>query len=140
MIKRIKERIVGITGSASGATSVLGSWQICHNVCLGIVAFLGVIGITVTGMPLMFLTKVAVPFWITAFVLLLVTIGLYVKKKCISKNLIMFNSGLIVAGIPFQPLQDFRILFWSLGGVLAIAAIGLFVKGKIRKKQNERKT
>lgn len=134
MIKKLKEKIIGATGSVSGATSILGSWQICHNVCLGIVAFLGVLGITVVGMPLVFLTKVAIPFWITAFVLLLVIIGLYVKKKCISKNLIMFNSGLIIAGVPFQPLQDFRILFWSLGGVLALTATVIFIKGKIQKK------
>lgn len=132
MIKNLKEKIIGVTGSASGVTSILGSWQICHNICLGIVAILGIIGITVAGMPLLFLTKLAVPFWTVAFLLLLVAIGLHFKKKCISKNLILFNSGLIIAGIPFQPLQKFSIGFWIIGGALATIAIVIFVKNKIQ--------
>ena len=111
MIKNIKEKMISATGSISGTASVLGSWQICHNVCLGIVALLSILGITIVGMPLEFLTKVAVPFWTIAFLLLLVTIGLYIKKKCISRNLLIFNSGLIIAGIPFAPLQRFSVLF-----------------------------
>lgn len=134
MIKNIKERLIGATGSVSGATSVLGSWQVCHNLCLGVIALLGILGITVIGMPLMFLTKIAVPFWIVAFLLLLITIGFYVKKKCISNRLIMFNSGIIIAGIPFKPLQMFSTLFWVVGGALAIAGLSLFVKDKIQKR------
>lgn len=134
MIKNIKEKLIGATGSLSGTTSILGSWQVCHNLCLGVIALLGILGITVIGMPLMFLTKIAVPFWIAAFVLLLVTIGFYIKKKCISNRLIMFNSGIIIAGIPFKPLQTFSALFWIVGGTLAIAGISLFVKDKIQKR------
>lgn len=134
MIKNIKEKLVSATGSVSGATSIFGSWQVCHNLCLGVIAFLGLLGITVIGMPLMFLTKVAIPFWIAAFLLLLVTIGFYVKKRCISSRLIMFNSGLIIAGIPFQPLQAFSKFFWFARGTLAFAGISLFVKDKIQKR------
>jgi hypothetical protein len=134
MIKKIKEKIIGTTGSISGAASVMGSWQICHNICLGIVALLALLGITVVGMPLAFLTRLAVPFWSVAVALLLVTIILYVKKKCISKNLIMFNSGLIIAGVPFQVLQNFQIFFWVIGGVLALTATGIFIKNKIKKR------
>lgn len=135
MVKNIKEKLITATGSASGATSILGSWQVCHNLCLGVIALLGFLGITVIGMPLMFLTKIAVPFWIAAFILLLVTISIYVKKRCVSNRLIMFNSGLIIAGIPFQPLQGFSTMFWLIGGTLAIAGISLFVKDKIQKKR-----
>lgn len=134
MIKGIKEKIIGLTGSASGITSVLGSWQICHNVCLGLVALLGVIGITVVGMPLAFLTKVAVPFWTAAFGLLLIIIFLYFKKRCISIKQIMFNSGLIIAGTPFQAIENFRILFWIVGGSLVFVSVSLFVKGKIQRR------
>lgn len=134
MIKNIKERLIGATGSVSGAASILGSWQVCHNICLGIIALLAVLGITVIGMPLAFLTTLAVPLWTIAAVLLLVTIAFYIKKKCISKNLIMFNSGLIVAGIPFGPVQDFRMLFWIIGWILAVASIYIFVKSKIQKR------
>ena len=87
-----------------------------------------------TGMPLLFLTKVAVPFWIAAFVLLVVTIVIYLKKKCISPKLIIFNSGLIIAGIPFQPLQKFSKIFWVIGGLLAVLSISLFIKDKIKAK------
>lgn len=138
MIKHIKEKIIGATGSVSGAASVLGSWQVCHNICLGIVALLSIIGITVVGMPLLFLTKVAVPLWIAAFALLLVTIGIYLKKKCISPKLIIFNSGLIIAGIPFQPLQRFSKIFWAIGGLLAVLSIYLFIKDKIKAKKVKR--
>ncbi len=138
MIKHIKEKIIGATGSVSGAASVLGSWQVCHNICLGIVALLSIIGITVVGMPLLFLTKVAVPLWIAAFALLLVTIGIYLKKKCISPKLIIFNSGLIIAGIPFQLLQRFSKIFWAIGGLLAVLSIYLFIKDKIKAKKVKR--
>ena len=137
MIKRIKEKIIGTTGSISGAASILGSWQICHNICLGIIALLAILGITVVGMPLLFLTKLAIPFWTIAFVLLLIIIGIYIKKKCISKNLIMFNSGLIIAGIPFQFLDSFRILLWIIGGILVITSTSIFIKNKIQKRMRK---
>lgn len=126
-----KEKVVGALGSVSGLASFFGSWQVCHNVCLGIIALLSVVGITVTGMPLFFLTKVAVPFWIAAVVLLLVTIIIYTQKPCISRNLIIFNSGLIISGVPFQPLQKFSVWFWIIGGLVALTGIVLFVRDKI---------
>lgn len=135
MIKNTKEKLIGATGSVSGAASILGSWQVCHNVCLGIIALLGLIGITVVGMPLLFLTKIAVPIWIIAVVLLALTIWIYTSRKCISKNLIIFNSGLIIAGTPFQQVQQFSLYFWTIGGVLAAIGISLFIKEKIQKKK-----
>ena len=135
MIKNLKEKAIGATGSVSGAASILGSWQVCHSICLGIIAVLGIIGITVVGMPLLFLTKVAVPLWSIAVLLLLATIMIYRSRKCISKNLIILNSGLIIAGIPFQPLQKFSILFWTIGGFIAAAGVFLFVKEKISNKK-----
>ena len=102
MFSNIKERSIGTTGSISGAASILGSWQICHNVCLGLIALLSVIGITVAGMPLLFLTKLAIPLWTVAVILLGITTWFFIKKKCISGKLIIINSGLIIAGIPFQ--------------------------------------
>jgi len=134
MIRKIKEKLVGTTGSISGVASIMGSWQVCHSICLGIVALLALLGITVVGMPLAFLTKVAIPLWSIAAALLIITIALYIKKKCISKNLIMFNSGLIIAGIPFQALQDFQVFLWVIGGTLALIATSIFIKGKIQKR------
>lgn len=133
MIKNIKEKMIGAGGSISGAASILGSWQICHNVCLALIASLAIIGITVTGMPLAFLTKAAVPLWTVAFILLLIMIGFYLRKRCISGRLIILNSGLILAGVPFKSLQAFSKVFWVSGGVLAALGISLFIKDKIIK-------
>ncbi len=134
-MKNLKEKTFGAAGSISGIASIFGSWQVCHSICLGIIALLSIVGITITGMPLFFLTKVAVPFWIAAFVLLVITILIYTRKKCISRNLILFNSGLIIAGVPFQPLQKFSIFFWIVGGLIALTGVFLFVKDKFRHKK-----
>lgn len=132
---KIREKAVGVTGSVSGAASVLGSWQVCHNVCLGLIALLSVMGITLTGMPLLFLTKVAVPLWLIAVALLGVVMYFYVNRHCISKNLILFNSGLIIAGVPFKALQQYQQPFWVVGGGLALAGIALYIKGRVKKKK-----
>ncbi len=135
---KIKEKAMGVTGSVSGAASILGSWQVCHSVCLGLIALLSVMGITLTGMPLLFLTKIAVPLWLIALALLGVVLYFYVKRHCISKNLILLNSGLIIAGTPFQAVRQYQQAFWIIGGGIALVGIALFAKGKIKKKKCKR--
>jgi hypothetical protein len=132
MIRNAKEKIIGATGSLSGIASILGSWQACHSVCLTLVGLLSILGITVVGMPLAFLTEVAIPVWIAAVILLVVVAILYIKKRCISSRLLMLNSGLIIAGIPFPFLQQFTKVFWIIGGVLVMIGISLFVKDKLQ--------
>ena len=141
MKKNFKEKLIGATGSISGAASVLGSWQICHNVCLGLIALLSVVGITITGMPLLFLTTIAVPMWTAAVVLLLITLFFYFKMHCISSRLIMLNAGLIIAGVPFQAVQKYNIYFWLVGGAISVTAIALFITDKIEQRRyaNEKK-
>ena len=130
----IKEKILGGTGSISGALSFLGSYQVCHNACLALVAFLTFLGFAVAGMPLLFLTKIAVPFWIAASSLLIMTIILKYKKIMnFSNKMILFNSGLIIAGVPFQQLQEFNYVFWIIGGVLVTFSIGWYLYEKIVK-------
>ena len=136
--RRFKEKVIGLGGSLSGVTSFLGSYQVCHNLCMGAIALLSVIGIAVVGMPLLFLTKVAVPFWIAAVSLLLVTLFVYLKKRCLSGKLLVFNSGLVVAGVPFRELQHFSLLFWSVGGALVTLSLILFLKDKISQKRQRR--
>ncbi|NOZ81346.1 MAG: hypothetical protein GXP63_06775 [DPANN group archaeon] len=131
----LDERIAGASGGISGAASILGSWQICHGVCLGIISLLGVIGITLTGMPLAFLTKIAVPIWLIAVALLGVVLYFYLTRHCISRNLILINTGLIVAGTPFLALQPYQVWFWIVGGSIAVSGVGLFVKDKLTKKK-----
>ena len=130
MGKNVQEKLMTATGTLSGAASVLGSWQICHSVCLGIIALLSVLGIAIIGMPLLFLTKIAVPLWSMALVILVLTLIIYLRKKCISKKMIVFNSGLLIAGIPFPSLQRFSIVFWITGGLVASFAIIWYIKDK----------
>ena len=130
----IKEKILGGTGSISGALSFLGSYQVCHNACLALVAFLTFLGFVVAGMPLLFFSKIAVPFWIAAISLLIMTIILKYKKIMnFSNKMILFNSGLIIAGVPFQQLQEFNYVFWIIGGVLVTFSIGWYLYEKIVK-------
>lgn len=135
MAKNIQEKVIAASGTLSGATSILGSWQICHSICLGLIALLSVIGITVVGMPLLFLTKIAVPLWSIAFVILMATFILYLKKRCISKRMIIFNSGLLIAGIPFAAVQKFAVVFWSIGGLVAFIAIMWFIQEKLQRRK-----
>ncbi len=135
---KIREKAVGVIGGVSGisgAASVLGSWQVCHSVCLGLIALLSVVGITLTGMPLLFLTKIAVPLWLIAVALLGVVLCFYFRMHCISRNLILLNSGLIIAGIPFTKLQQYQQAFWAIGGSVALAGIALYVKSRVKKKK-----
>lgn len=130
---KLIERTGSVSSTISGTMGFLGGYQVCHNVCLGIIALLSLIGITVAGMPLLFLQKVAIPFWIAAVVLLGVTMAFYLKKKCISKNLIIFNSGIIIAGIPFQQLQGFTKIFWIMGGSLIVLSLIFYLRSKINR-------
>ncbi len=131
----IKEKSLSITSSASGVMGFLGGYQVCHNICLGIIALLSIIGITLVGMPLLFLTKVAIPFWTAAVVLFGVTMVFYFKSKCISKNLLLFNGGIIIAGVPFQQFQNFTTIFWIVGGSFIIMSVLLYIKDKLNKKK-----
>ncbi len=124
MISNIKEKIFGASGSLTGTLGFLGSYQVCHNTCTALVAFLTFLGFAVAGMPLLFLTKVAIPFWSAAFLLLAITIILKYKKIIhISDKIILFNSGLIIAGTPFQQVQQFNYIFWITGAVLIALSI-----------------
>lgn len=131
----VKEKLVGSVGAASGITSALGGYQVCHQLCMTVIALLGVLGITVAGMPLMFLTKVAIPFWIAAVAMLGVLGYFHIKMKCVSGKLLVFNSGLIIAGVPFAPLNQYPAVLWSIGGTLVIVAIGLHLRDRHGKKK-----
>jgi len=140
MSLNIKEKILGATGSLTGSLSFLGSYQVCHNACLALVTFLTFLGFTVAGMPLLFLTKVAVPFWIFAVSLLIIMLALNYKKIIhLSNKMLLFNSGLIIAGIPFQQLQQFNYIFWIIGGILVVFSIGWYVYDKSTKMRGEQK-
>ena len=127
----IKEKAATISSSLSGSLSFLGGWQVCHNLCLGIIALLSIIGITVVGMPLLFLNQYAIYFWSAAVLILIPTLILYWKnRKCISVKLILFNMGIVIASVPFVP-QAYQFLFWLIGGGLMLSGTWLFLKPKL---------
>jgi len=135
-MNNIKDKILSASGSLTGSLSFLGSYQVCHNACLALVAFLTFLGFTVAGMPLLFLTKVAIPFWIAAVLLLSIMMTLKYKKIIhISDKVILLNSGLIIAGVPFQQVQNFNYVFWIAGGVLVISSIGWYIYDKVNYKK-----
>ncbi|HIH43766.1 MAG TPA: hypothetical protein HA257_01370 [Candidatus Methanoperedenaceae archaeon] len=129
----MKERLLGTGGCFSGATSLLGSWQVCHNLCLGAIALLSILGITLTGMPFLFLQDYALPFWLIAVSLLSVTLFLRLRgMKCVNERMLLLNSGLIVAGMPF--FVEYSTSFYLIGGFLVAFSIFLFIKERTSSK------
>jgi len=132
--KTHKERFLSVFGSLSGSLSFLGGWQVCHNVCLGVIALLSLIGITVVGMPLLFLTQYTIYFWSIAVLILIPTLILYWKdKKCMSAKLLLFNLGIIIASVPFAEMQPYQIAFWAFGGILIAGSVWMFMEPRLRK-------
>ncbi len=132
-IQTITEKVIAPVSTMTGFTSILGSWQICHNLCLAIIAVLSIIGITVTGFPLLFLTRIAVPLWSIAALLFIFTFVMYLVKRCVSPKLLLFNAGLIIAGIPFEILQPIAVVFWLIGGLLVVLSIVLFACARAKR-------
>ncbi len=128
-----KEKATSLSGGISGTVGVLGSYQVCHSICLGIIYLLSFIGITLVGMPLLFLTKVAVPFWIAAVLLLILAIVFYVKRRCISKNMLFLNSGLIIAGTPSQLVGYFSRYFLIIGTIVLLIGLFFVIRDKARR-------
>ena len=128
-----KGKMLSLFSGISGGLSFLGGWQICHNLCLGIVAVLSLIGITIVGMPLLFLTRYALYFWLAAVLILMPTLIMYWKnRKFMSKNLIMLNIGIIIAATPFNSLQPYQLLFRIAGGALVVASVVLFLRNRFK--------
>ncbi len=129
----LKEKILSFGSGISGLMGVFSSWTVCHSVCTAAIALLAIIGITVTGMPLLFLQSVAVPFWTAAVILFAVLLFLKLRKMgCLSGKMLTLNAGLIVFATPLQPLQQFSLLFRVAGSVLILAAVVMFVRSRIR--------
>jgi hypothetical protein len=134
----LTEKVAGAGSSTSGVLSFLGGYTICHNICLGLIAGLSLVGISVTGMPLEFLQPYAIPLWSLAVVLLGVSAFLYFRKKCISQHLLVANTGLLIAATPFPELAFLQWVFWIFGfGLLAVAVYNYLVEKK-KKKVNQK--
>lgn len=130
-----KEKGLAAASGVSGSLSFLGGWQICHNLCLGIIALLGFFGIAVQGMPLLFLTQYSIYFWSAAAIFLIPTLIMrFSKNCCMPKNLVLFNIGIVIFSIPF--LQELSLVFWTIGGLFIILSAISFLKNRGREKIN----
>ena len=131
MDSHTSNRLVSRLGGISGVASALGSWQVCHTVCLGIVTLLAGIGITLTGMPLSFLTTIAKPVWSIAVVHFFIMMYLSRKHHCVSNKLILLNAGFLIIGIPF--IQKVSLMYYSIGGTLISIALFLYAQTLFKK-------
>lgn len=115
----MKDKLSSIVSSLTGLSGAASSYNTCHSICLAAIAMLSVIGITVSGLPLMFLQAWAPYLWTVGLVFLLFTVYLYMNKKCISQKLLTANTGFLVIGFPFY--QD--ILLWIIGAPIVASAL-----------------
>ena len=118
----IKEKALSATGSVSGLSGIFSSYTACHNLCITAISLLSVIGITIAGMPLLFLQKIATPLWTAGLVLFGITAYLFYRHKSQNKGTIIANFGLLLAGTPFVQETDYKIYFWTAGAIIIIAA------------------
>ena len=105
--------------------------------CLAVIAILSAVGITIVGMPFLFLAEYAVYFWSLALLLLAPTLIMYWRnRKCMSVKLILLNVGIVIASVPFSWLQIYQVAFWTVGGALIAASAILFLGGKFSGLKN----
>ena len=134
-----KEKYINYFSSLSGVSGVFSSYQVCHSICLGVIALLSLIGITLVGFPLLFLQKWALPLWSIALVLFSISIILNLKHKHISRNLLIFNFGAIIVGIPFENLAFLRIYFLIIGFSIIGFSLYLIIKKKFWRNEVEQR-
>lgn len=77
------KKILGIGGGVLAAGGGAGAWGVCHTICTAAIVALGAVGITVTGMPLMFLNNpyVYVPLFVVGIGLMGVSIYFWKRSK-----------------------------------------------------------
>lgn len=81
----MREKITNLLGGVSGGAGLLGAFSVCHNICLGVIALLGLIGITLIGMPFLgvftFFEKYSLLFISVGLVSLSLSVFLYISHK-----------------------------------------------------------
>lgn len=131
-----KKGYLSYLSSVSGVSGAFSSYQVCHSICLGVIAVLSLIGISLTGMPLLFLQKLALPLWTIGLALFGIALLLYTRHKdCMPKNLLIFNSGALITGIPFDSLASFRKYFLVIGFSIIAVSIYLIIKKKMERRK-----
>jgi len=119
----------------SGCASILGSWQICHNLCLSLIGLLSTFAIVLQSMPLLFLNRFQWPFWIVAISLfgVLLLVRFKIKMACITNRGIIGNTGLLLAGFPLgNTLTQIAGLF-----IVIIVLVWYLASLTIKKENNQ---
>jgi len=130
-----KEKLLGPANGIFGGMSIISSYNVCHSVCMSLISVLTFFGIAVAGMPLAFLTPYQIYFWTFGIVILAIALILHkIKGPCISKHMILANSGLLLAGIPFA--NKFYKLFLMFGFAIVAIAIAWWANERWMRKKS----
>lgn len=128
-------RTAQAASGASGFLSFLGGYNVCHSVCMALVAGLALIGISVQGLPLAFLVPYAIPLWLIGLGMFGIASWFYLTRKCISRNMMAANAGLLIAGASFRELEPIQPALWAIGfGLAGIAVYNHFAEKGIAKE------
>ena len=123
-------KISGYFGFISGTGSIISAHNVCHSICMAVVALFSVFGIAVSSTALMFLQEYNMLFWSMGVFFLVVSLMLYARfGKCISERMIAFNTGLLLAGAPF--LTDAQLVFWIAGFSISLLILLEYIVPKI---------
>ncbi|MBI4163387.1 MAG: hypothetical protein HY512_00875 [Candidatus Aenigmarchaeota archaeon] len=124
--KKDGKGVFAIAGSVSGAGSIISAHNVCHSICLAVVALLSVFGIFVSADILMWLQDYNLFFWTMGVAFLAISLAIYYKMPCcISTKMILFNVGLLIIGLPF--LATFNIVLWLIGGYIVLLSISWLI-------------
>ncbi|MEM4389451.1 MAG: hypothetical protein QXG98_02205 [Candidatus Micrarchaeia archaeon] len=122
-------KLIGVANSLFGSLGFVGSaHEVCHASCTVAIALLSVAGVSVSGMPLLFLQDWALAFWgmgvaFMAFSIWLARGGFHAP----SPKLLTANAGILIAGVPFGFVDALRPLLWLFGGTMVTAAVAWFL-------------
>lgn len=137
MAASAKDSLVGAAGTTSGFLSFLGSYTVCHNLCMLAIGALAAVGITASGLPFLFLQDYAVYLWVISVIALAVSLLIYFKMAHkTSRNLIIANAGFILAGVPFDSLGNYEQVLQATGVLLVIYALASFAYERLLKKRS----
>ncbi len=123
MARKTRKAITCIS-TVSGVASFLGAYNVCHGLCMAIIAVLAGIGILIVGMPFAWLQPYSIYLWFLAIGLLGLNLLLY-KRHCVSQRGVLFNIGVIILAVPFAIPLLLNIAFWLSGAFIIFAAITL---------------
>jgi hypothetical protein len=128
-------RITGIFSGVSGTGSIISAHNVCHTLCLAVVSLLSIFGIAASSDILMFLENYTLFFWSMGIFFLVLSLLLYLKyPNCMSKKMILFNSGLLVIGTPLKVLSP---VFWVTGVIIIAASVGWYFKDRLTIQVNQ---